>query len=90
MVLAWVNNIHAPCTDTVIQLVRTCVNRHLTLPSVIVVDWGADLRSTWLQKTLTALGVTLIYRPKASGRSGAPVESLFAATDRRYIHTLNL
>jgi transposase InsO family protein len=86
--LAWVTRLEGPCTETVIMLLNDCVRRHGTLPSLIVVDWGTDFRSAWLQKTLGLLGITLVYRPKASGVSGSPVETNNREIDQRFIHTL--
>lgn len=86
--LAWITRLEGPSTETVIMLLNDCVRRHGTLPSLIVVDWGSDFRSEWLQKTLAFLGITLLYRPKASGVSGSPVETNNREIDQRFIHVL--
>lgn len=87
-VLAWVNSPKHPSVDTLIELFRTCVARHQTLPLIIVCDWGSDFRSTWFETTLGLLHIAIFKRVKSKGREGAPVEAMFAAGDRRYIHTL--
>ncbi len=85
--LAWVTSLDGPNTETVIALLRHCVKRNQCLPSILYLDWGADFRSTWLQKTLCAhLGVTIIYRMKANGPAGTPVEGKFQVKDVRENH----
>ena len=88
-VLAWVTRLKDPSTMTIILLLRECARRHKTLPALVVVDWGPDLRSTWLQKTLALLGITLLYREKSNGPSGSPVENNNRIVDTRFIHQLS-
>lgn len=77
----------APNTDTVILLLRDCVARNGTLPTILVCDWGADFRSRWLYETLCCiLKIVLIFRPKAIGEAGSPVEQVFGVLNKRDNH----
>ncbi len=89
-VIAHVTRHHAPSTLTLIALLKDCIRRNHTLPTCIVVDWGADNRSEWLQQTLgQMLGITIIYRQVATGASGSPVEGKFLFNDVTMIHQLS-
>jgi hypothetical protein len=89
-VLAWVTRTDGPSTETLVQLLTHCVKRNQTIPTCIIVDWGPDFRSEWLQETLGAiLRTTIIYRPKATGASGTPVEGKFRVLDVRSTHRMS-
>lgn len=88
-VIAWVTRYEAPSTETIIELITDCVRRHHVIPTMIIVDWGPDFRSTWLQKTLGSIfRTTIIYRPKAIAAAGSPVEGKFGVQDRLSTHRM--
>jgi hypothetical protein len=88
-VIAFVTRLKDPSTETIIALLTDCVKRNQTIPTTIVVDWGPDFRSEWLQKTLgTIFRTTIIYRPKAIGAAGSPIEGKFRVRDVRSIHRM--
>lgn len=88
-VVAYVTRLEAPSTDTIIALLRDCVRRNHTLPTILVVDGARDHRSTWLQETATQhLHMTILYRQVATAMSGSAVENKFLLNDVRLIHCL--
>jgi hypothetical protein len=89
-IIAHVTRHEAPSTDTLIELLRDCVARNHTVPTFLVVDWGPDNRSRWLQETLGQfLKTTIIYRQVATGASGSPVEGKFLFNDVNLLHQLS-
>jgi len=88
-VIAHVTRLNSPSTDTLIDLFRDCVVRNQTIPAIVVVDWGPDFRSKWLQESLgQILRTTIFYRQVATGASGAPVEGQFGFNDVQLIHRM--
>jgi len=64
----------APSAATILRLLRRCIELYGRLPEAIVLDQGPEFFSAALQRFCAWAGVTIIYRPTAQPRFGAPVE----------------
>jgi len=70
------------------MVIRDIVRRHHRLPQFIVVDNGADFRSTNFEGVMHVLGVHLRFRPAGQPRHGAVLERLFGRAHSEYVHNL--
>ena len=75
-----------PSADTLQALISKCVEIHGAIPAQIVVDWGTEHKNVWVERTLTRIGVTILYRPKAKPVAGTTVETHFAKLAKELIH----
>lgn len=78
----------SPSEETARMLMVKCVEQHRMLPATITFDWGPEGRSNWVQMTMEGLGVTLIFRPKATPISGANIETMFRKLCVELLHNL--
>jgi hypothetical protein len=78
----------APSEETARMLITQCVEQHKMLPSTITFDWGPEGRSSWLQMTMEKLGVTVIFRPKATPGSGTNIETMWRKLCQDLLHRL--
>lgn len=87
-VLAYYLSFDKPSYRSCMCVIRDCVRRGHRVPSVIVVDKGAEFLSTYFDLLLARLKVTKKVRPTASGRFGSLVERFFGLTNQEFIHLL--
>jgi hypothetical protein len=70
------------------MVLRQCVKLHGRLPQIIVVDGGAEFRSTYFDTLLARYECTKKTRPPAKARFGSVCERLFGTTNTQFIHNL--
>lgn len=87
-VLAYYLSFDKPSYRSCMCVVRDCVRRGHRVPSVIVVDKGAEFLSTYFDLLLARLNVTKKVRPTAAGRFGSLVERFFGLANQQFIHLL--
>jgi hypothetical protein len=87
-VLAHCETEEAPSEETARMLITQCVEQHKMLPSTITFDWGPEGKSSWLQMTMEKLGVTVIFRPKATPGSGTNIETMWRKLCQDLLHRL--
>ncbi|TAM83452.1 MAG: hypothetical protein EPN47_04910 [Acidobacteria bacterium] len=78
----------APSYRSCMMVMRECVRRHARLPQIIVVDNGADFRSTYFETLLARYECTKKVRPAAAPRFGSVCERIFGVANSRFIHNL--
>jgi hypothetical protein len=67
-----------PSAVTERALILECVEKYGALPAILSFDKGAENRTTWMQKSLSAFSVAIEYRPTRDPRKGSGVENSFA------------
>ena len=67
---------------------RDCVWRYERLPYTLIVDGGADFRSTYFETLLAYYGCTKATRPWAKPRYGSVCERLFGTANTQFVHNL--
>jgi hypothetical protein len=77
-----------PSYRSCMMVLRECVRRHTRLPQCLVVDWGAEFRSTYFEALLARYECTKKARPPAKARFGSLVEPAFGTTNTQFIHNL--
>ena len=77
-----------PSYRSCMMVLRECVRRHNRLPQCLVVDWGAEFRSTYFEALLARYECTKKARPPAKARFGSLVERAFGTTNTQFIHNL--
>ena len=77
-----------PSYHSVMMVIRDMVRRFQRLPEFVVVDNGADFRSTAFETFLQVMQVHLRLRPAGQPRHGAVLERLFGRTHSEYVHNL--
>jgi transposase InsO family protein len=77
-----------PSYRSCMMVVRECVRRHNRLPQCLVVDWGAEFRSTYFESLLARYECTKKARPPAKARFGSLVERAFGTTNTQFVHNL--
>lgn len=87
-VLAYYLSFDKPSYRSCMCVIRDCVRRGHRVPSVIVVDKGAEFLSGYFDLLLARLKVTKKVRPTASGRFGSLIERFFGLTNQEFIHQL--
>jgi hypothetical protein len=70
------------------MILRECVRRHGRLPQMIVIDGGAEFRSTYFEALLARYECIKKTRPPAKARFGSVCERLFGTTTTQFIHNL--
>ena len=76
-VLASTLSFLSPSSRAVSKVFRECVRIHGQAPAEIIVDRGAEFRSTFFASLLAHYGVVYTLRPASAPRFGAQVERLF-------------
>lgn len=87
-VLAIYLSFDGPSRDSLMMILRDCVERHGRLPFGMVVDNGAEFLSTYFQTLTGGNGTHVTYRPPHEARFGNPVENFFHVKDIQFIHML--
>ena len=70
------------------SVLRDCVRRHGRMPEWIMVDQGAEFRSTYFESVLAKLGITKQERPSGAPRWGGSLERTFGITKQELYGTL--
>jgi putative transposase len=87
-VLACSLSFDPPSYRACMMVLRVCVRRHQRLPQSVVLDGGAEFRSTYFESLLARYYCTKKTRPGAPPRFGSVVERLFGTTNTEFIHNL--
>lgn len=77
-----------PSYRSCMMVLRQCVRLHGRLPQIIVVDGGAEFRSTYFDTLLARYQCIKKTRPPAKARFGSVCERLFGTTNTQFIHNL--
>jgi putative transposase len=77
-----------PSYRSCMMVLRECVRRHMRLPQTIVVDNGAEFRSTYFESLLARYECTKKQRPPAQSRFGSICERLFGSANTQFFHNL--
>lgn len=77
-----------PSYRSCMMILRECVRRHGRLPQIIVIDGGAEFRSTYFETLLARYECIKKTRPPAKARFGSVCERLFGTTNTQFIHNL--
>ena len=77
-----------PSHRACMMILRVGVQRHQRLPQIVVIDGGAEFRSTYFESVLARYACTKKTRPGAQPRFGSVIERLFGTTNTEFIHTL--
>lgn len=77
-----------PSYRSCMMVLRQCVRLHGRLPQIIVVDGGAEFRSTYFDTLLARYECIKKTRPPAKARFGSVCERLFGTTNTQFIHNL--
>ncbi len=77
-----------PSYRSCMMILRQCVRLHGRLPQIIVVDGGAEFRSTYFDTLLARYECIKKTRPPAKARFGSVCERLFGTTNTQFIHNL--
>ncbi|HEV8366305.1 MAG TPA: DDE-type integrase/transposase/recombinase [Pyrinomonadaceae bacterium] len=78
----------SPSYRSCMMVLRQCVRLHGRLPQIIVVDGGAEFRSTYFDTLLARYECIKKTRPPAKARFGSVCERLFGTTNTQFIHNL--
>ena len=73
-----------PSYRSCMMVMRECVRRHMRLPQTIVVDNGAEFRSTYFESLLARYECTKKQRPPAQSRFGSICEQLFGSANTQF------
>lgn len=77
-----------PSYVSTMMVIRDMVRRHGRLPEFLILDNGADFRSSSLESFLKVMGVHCRFRPAGKPRHGAVMERIFGRANTEYIHNL--
>jgi putative transposase len=77
-----------PSYRSCMMVLRQCVRLHGRLPQIIVVDGGAEFRSTYFDTLLARYECIKKTRPPAKARFGNVCERLFGTTNTQFIYNL--
>ena len=87
-ILCFVITFDAPSVNTLKLILRECARRHSRLPSGLVLDWGKEFGSGFLE-TLTAIyEIRIIKRPPHESRHGCVIERCFGTLNKFFFHNL--
>ena len=86
--LAFVLSPDPPSYRTLMLLFRRCVERHERLPRTLVIDGGAEFRSSYFERLAGACCVLLKRRPPGKPRFGCVIERMFGTINTSFLHTL--
>ncbi len=87
-VLGYYLSFDKPSYRSCMCVIRDCVRRGHRVPSVIVVDKGAEFLGGYFDTLLARLKVSKKVRPTASGRFGSLIERFFGLTNQEFVHSL--
>lgn len=87
-VLSMYLSFDSPSYRSCMMILRDCVRRHGRLPQIVVIDGGAEFRSTYFETLLARYEVTKKTRPPAQARFGSACERLFGTANTQFIHSL--
>lgn len=88
MVLAIYISFDSPASDTLMMVLRDCVQRWGRLPFGMVVDNGSDFGSTYFETLTGSRGIMVTKRPKDHPKFGNPIENFFGITEAQFIQML--
>ena len=88
MVLATYLSFDSPSRDSLMMVLRDCVLRHGRLPFGMVIDNGAEFRSTYFEVFTGSRGMLLTRRPPHEPKYGNPVEGFFNVSEMQLIQAL--
>lgn len=77
-----------PSYRSSMMILRECVRRHGRMPQTIVVDGGADFKSTYFETLLARYECAKKTRPSAKPRFGSLCERLFGTANTTFVHNL--
>lgn len=87
-VLALYLSFDSPSRDSIMMVLRDCVLRHKRLPFGLVIDNGAEFRSTYFEVLTATKGIMLTRRPPHEPKYGNPVENYFGVAESQLIQVL--
>jgi putative transposase len=79
----------SPSYRSCLMVLRICVKNHGRLPQIVVVDNGAEFRSTYFETLLATFAKTQKQRPPAKARFGSVCERLFGTSNTEFVHNLS-
>lgn len=88
MVLATYLSFDSPSKDCLMMVLRDCVLRQGRLPFGMVIDNGAEFRSTYFEVLTGSRGMLLTRRPPHEPKYGNPVENFFNVSEMQLIQAL--
>jgi putative transposase len=77
-----------PSYRSCMMVLRECVRRHGRLPQVVVVDGGAEFRSTYFETLLARYECMKKTRPPTKARFGSVCERMFGTANSQFVHNL--
>ncbi len=77
-----------PSYRSCMMILRDCVRKHARLPQTVVIDGGAEFRSTYFETLLARFECIKKTRPPAKARFGSICERLFGTTNSQFVHNL--
>jgi transposase InsO family protein len=77
-----------PSYRSCMMILRECVRRHARLTQIVVVDSGAEFKSTYFETLLARYECTKKTRPPAKARFGSVLERLFRVANTQFIYNL--
>lgn len=77
-----------PSYRSCMMALRECVRRHQRLPQCLVVDGGAEFKSTYFETLMARYECTQKTRPPAKSRFGSVCERLFGSANTRFVYNL--
>lgn len=87
-VLAIYVSFDSPSRDSLMMILRDCVERHGRLPFGMLVDNAAEFRSTYFQTLTGSRGMIVKQRPPHHAKYGNPVENFFGVLNTEFLHVL--
>ena len=78
----------APSYRSCMMVLRECVRRHGRLPQIVVVDGGAEFRSTYFESLLARYECIRKTRPPTKARFGSVCERMFGTANSQFVHNL--
>lgn len=77
-----------PSYRSCMMVLRECVYQHNRFPEMIVVDWGSEFHSIYLETLLARYKCSKATRPQSKPRFGSVIERVFNTTNKELIHNL--
>jgi putative transposase len=77
-----------PSYRSCMMVLRDCVRRHGRFPQMVVVDGGAEFKSTYFETLLARYACTKKTRPPAKPRFGSVCERLFGTVSSQFLYNL--
>ncbi|KAA0691793.1 hypothetical protein DT594_16265 [Halopseudomonas laoshanensis] len=84
-VLAITISFLSPSSRAVSKIFRECVRLHRRLPAEVIVDRGAEFRSTYMASLTAHYGITYTLRPASHPRFGSQVERFFGEFKQQWL-----